>query len=244
MANYSRKLTNQVLDVYECAKEITLNCGYMENIQHLKHLMEKKPYKTIGIKDFVREYLWVVFTCGFKADTVKKHWNQIKQMCCDFDISETNKYTFEELLELSPIKNKKKVKAIKQSCEIIDDSFIEKIHNLQNAEQAKEFFKTLPFIGEVTIYHIMRNMGIDCFKPDRHIVHIKEELGISGEELFDIIVSECKEEYIGVIDHILWRASATIHNVNPNASLVSVALGRDTLNDLPKQISDEDKFLF
>lgn len=237
-------LKDQILDVYEYAKDIMLKCGYRENIRHLKQLMKKKPYKTIEIKDFVREYLWVVFTCGFKADTVKKHWNQIKKMSCDFDISEINKYSFEELLELSPIKNKKKVKAVKQSCEIIDNSFVKKIHELQNADDAKELLKTLPFIGEVTIYHIMRNIGIDCFKPDRHIVHIKEELDISGDQLFKTILSECEEEYIGVIDHILWRASATIHSIDPNASLVSVALGRDELDEIPRQINDEAKFLF
>lgn len=244
MNQNSHNLTNQILDVYECAKEITHKSGYIDNINHLQHLMDKKPYKSITIDNFLREYLWVVYTCGFKADTVRKHWNQIKKMSCEFDISKTKEYSFEELLELSPIKNKKKVKAIKKSCEIINDTFIHKIHNIQDQNDAKKLLKTLPFIGEVTVYHIMRNIGIDCFKPDRHIVHIKEELGISGEQLFNTILSECEEEFIGVIDHILWRASATIHSLDPSASLVSVALGRDTIRDISNQINNEAKFLF
>lgn len=127
---------------------------------------------------------------------------------------------------------------------MIDDSFINKVHRIKNAEDAKRLFKTLPFIGEVTVYHIMRNIGIDCFKPDRHIVNIREELEISSEDLFKIILSEQLEKYIGVIDHILWRASATIHSVNPKSSLVSVALGEDTLDEIPKQMNAQSKFLF
>lgn len=244
MDTISKEIRRKVLDVYEYAKEITQQTGYVKNVEHLKDLMNKKPYKTINTDGFLREYLWVVFTCGFKADTVKKHWTEIKSMCCDFDISKTKQYSFDELLEMSPIKNKKKVKAVKKSCEIINDCFINKVHNIEGAENAKSLLKKLPFIGEVTVYHIMRNIGIDCFKPDRHIVNIKEELGISGEDLFNIILSECEEEFIGVVDHILWRAAATIHTLEPNSSLVGVALGKEEIEEIPKKINGNSKFLF
>lgn len=244
MDKSSKELRRKVLEVYEYAKEITQQTGYLKNIEHLKDLMEKKPYKTINSDVFLREYLWVVFTCGFKADTVKKYWTQIKSMCCDFDISKTREFSFDELLEMSPIKNKKKIRAVKKSCEIIDDSFINEVHNIEDVEAAKSLLKKLPFIGEVTVYHIMRNIGIDCFKPDRHIVNIKEELGISGQNLFNIILSECEEEFIGVVDHILWRAAATIHSLEPNMSLVSMALGENKIDEFPKKINRNSKFLF
>ncbi len=237
-------LKNRVLDVYECAKEIAYKDGYKDNIKHLKELMNKKPYKTISINDFLREYLWVVYTCGFKADTVKKHWNQIEKMCCGFKISKLKKLSFDDLLEQSPIKNRKKLRAIKQSCGIINDGFINEVHNIQNSEEAKKILRNLPFIGEITVYHIMRNLGIDCFKPDRHIVNIRDELGISGKELFDIILAEYEEEYMGVVDHILWRASATIHAIEPKSSLVNFALNGRDLSEIRQQTTPNPQFLF
>ncbi len=236
-------LSEKVLKVYQYAEHIVNEGGYGKQVESLKELMETKPYKTISVEEFFREYTWVVFTCGFKAAYVQKYWNNIKRMCCGFDISKTKELSFEELLEVSPIKNKKKLKAIKQSCEIINDCFVEKIHKIKDKDEAKDLFKTLPFIGEITVYHIMRNIGIDCFKPDRHIVHITRDLNISETDLFQIICSKYKE-YIGVIDYILWRASATLHNLQPNSSLVEFALNGKQLNEVPKNNFMNSNFLF
>lgn len=236
-------LTEKVLDVYQYAEYIINEAGYDKQVEYLRKRMKSEPYKTISIEEFFSEYSWVVFTCGFKADTVREHWEGIKCMCCGFDISKTKTLTLEKLLDKSPIKNKRKVKAIKQSCDIINETFIRKIHNLDCEEDAYNLFKKLPFIGDITVYHIMRNLGIDCFKPDRHITNLTKELELPGEKIFKIIQSKYKE-YIGVIDYILWRASATLHAVQPNSSLVEISMNGNELDGIPKTQLLNDKFLF
>lgn len=244
VSNSDEQLKKRVLEVYESAKQIVYRDSYSANIKHLRGLLDKKPYKSISVNAFLREYLWVVYVCGFRADTVKKHWDGIREMCCGFEISKLKQLSFDDLLEQSPIKNKKKLRAIEQSCSIINDNFIDEVHNIQSSEDAKDLLQTLPFIGEVTVYHIMRNLGIDCYKPDRHIVNIGEELGISEEILFDIILSEYKEEHIGVIDHILWRASATIHAIDPKSSLVKITSKGEDLDRFYKYSDLDPQFLF
>jgi len=236
-------LSEKVLTVYQYAEKIVNEGGFNKQVAYLKDLMERKPFKTISVEQFFREYTWVVFTCGFKAAYVQKYWKNIKKMCCDFDIAKAKELSFEELLEVSPIKNKKKLKAIEQSCDIIDECFIQKVHKIKDKDEAKDLFKILPFIGEITVYHIMRNVGIDCFKPDRHIVHITKDLKISEEDLFEIICSKYKE-YIGVIDYILWRASSTLYNIQPNLSLVEMALNGKRLDEIPRNDFMSGTFLF
>jgi endonuclease III len=237
------ELSEKVLTVYQYAEQLVNEGGFNKQVDYLKDLMETQPYRTISVEQFFREYTWVVFTCGFKAAYVQKYWKHIKKMCCDFDISKAKELSFEELLEVSPIKNKKKLKAIEQSFNIIDEYFIEEVHKIKDKDEAKNLFKTLPFIGEITVYHIMRNVGIDCFKPDRHIVHITKDLKISEEDLFETIRSKYKE-YIGVIDYILWRASSTLHNISPNSSLVEMALKGEQLDEIPKNDFMSGTYLF
>ncbi|TXT54420.1 MAG: hypothetical protein BAJALOKI1v1_2180001 [Promethearchaeota archaeon] len=239
---YNKK-NDKVQKVYQYAKLIVFEGGYKEQINYLRDLIENKPYKTISIKEFFKQYIWVVFTCGFKADYVRKHWTAIKKMCCDFDVKKTTEFSADELLKLSPIKNKKKINAIEQSCKIIDEVFVNNVQEIKCKKDAQTLLKKLPFIGEITVYHIMRNIGIDCFKPDRHIVHITKELSISKKDLFEILCSTHRE-YMGVIDYILWRASATLHDMHPNSSLVEYALKEKNLNDIPQNESKNSTFLF
>lgn len=69
-----------------------------------------------------------------------------------------------------------------------------------------EYLQSLPWIGPITKYHLARNIGIDCVKPDRHLVRLAKYYG------FDSPLKMCEEiqrfvpyERLGTIDVILWR---------------------------------------
>lgn len=68
------------------------------------------------------------------------------------------------------------------------------------------WLQQLPFIGEITVYHLAKNLGVDCCKPDRHLVRIA---ALSGETPAALCARLSKEsgDRVRVVDSVLWRAA-------------------------------------
>ena len=69
------------------------------------------------------------------------------------------------------------------------------------------FCASLPWIGEVTKYHLAKNYGVDCCKPDVHLVRLGQHLGEDPHALCARLARETGYR-IATIDLILWRACA------------------------------------
>jgi hypothetical protein len=203
-------LSNKVLKIYDYAKMVNLAAGYDDYIIYIENLIQQNYYKSLTPQKFFKQYTWVVFTCGFNASVVREHWNNIKKVLFEFDIGKVKALSDEELLLRIPIKNKKKVASIIRASQIITENWLSKIKTASCPEEIKSILLELPHIGGVTIYHLMRNIGIDCFKPDRHIVNIAKSLNSEPEEIFNIIIQSGKERFVGLADHVLWRASSIL----------------------------------
>jgi hypothetical protein len=69
------------------------------------------------------------------------------------------------------------------------------------------FIDTLPMMGPVTRYHLARNIGIDCVKPDRHLMRLAARWGYPNplEMCKDIQNEIGGSEKLGTIDVVLWR---------------------------------------
>ena len=208
------KLREKTLRLFDYAKRLVLEYDYKDQIKWLVNLLEHQIYKEITMPNFFREYVWVVFTTGFKADIIRKHWPKITDTLSDFNINEVRKMSAEWLLENLPIKNKAKCNAIYKTSTLLNDEWLESIKNADNWKLIKDTLIKLPFIGKVTVWHLMRNIGVDCFKPDRHIERLSSLLNIQPKILFEIIIHSKHEKYVGVADYILWRACATLGNAD------------------------------
>ncbi|MFO8017429.1 MAG: hypothetical protein R6U96_02240 [Promethearchaeia archaeon] len=238
------RIETQIINLYEYAKNLVQNSGYREYIHTLTELLEKKPYKTIDSSKFLREYTWVVFSCGFKADTVRKYWSEIQKMLFNFNVKKIRKLTFEEMLNKCPIKNERKVTAIYKTCRDLDKQFLAKIAHLDSEKEAKELFKSLPFIGDITVFHIMRNLGIDCYKPDRHIKNLAKTLGIEEKKIFNILLSKKKVKYVGIADFILWRASACLNSAQKLVEYAQKDLDLEKIDNVVQAEEEVNSFLF
>ena len=68
------------------------------------------------------------------------------------------------------------------------------------------YIDSLPMMGPVTKYHLARNLGLDCVKPDRHLVRLAERFG------YPMPLAMCQDiqrevggsEKLGTIDLVLW----------------------------------------
>jgi hypothetical protein len=196
--------------IYDCAEELVRSLGYGPHIEALKELLEDEIYREVGVREFFREYTWVVFASGFRADIVRSKWRAIRNMLGEFDPAFVRKRGYEKLLEDSPIKNRNKVRALLKGSLIITEAWVEELRGIEDPEELRARLRALPYIGEVTVWHLMRNLGVDVFKPDRHINNLSELLGTDPEGLFEQIVEAGRADYTGVADYILWRACASL----------------------------------
>ncbi len=139
---------------------------------------------------FASEAVWVIISSGMK--------NQIAR------IIEGRIYT--AIANGHPISSafghEGKVKAI----EYILDNKVQLFKDFQKAPLKLEFLKSLPWIGDITKYHLAKNLGLDMVKPDRHLVRIAEKEGKIPYQL-------CKElsiltgDSLAVVDTVIWRAA-------------------------------------
>jgi hypothetical protein len=167
-------------------------------------------------EDFAFECFYVVCVAGFKQDYAKVLCNKI----IDF-INKSPIFEVDDLLKI--YKNKNKCNAIQK----IWNSRVEyrnKFYNLSDINEKIEFLGTLPYIGNITKYHLARNLGLDFVKYDIWI----QRLGVAlygNREYYDKIdnkkllpeikyfcdlmfgkLNEITGEKVGFIDVVLWRA--------------------------------------
>lgn len=166
--------------------------------------------------DFAFECFYVVCVAGFKQDYAKAISNRI----IDFVKGKDN---FEEEDLLKIYKNKMKVRAIKN---IWDNrkKYQEQFYALETTDEKVEFLGKLPHIGNITKYHLARNLGLDFVKYDIWIQRLGVALygskdfvdRVNNSKLLDEIKCFCDEmfndikqetgEKVGFIDVVLWRA--------------------------------------
>jgi len=70
-----------------------------------------------------------------------------------------------------------------------------------------EFFVTLPWIGNITKFHLAKNCGVDVAKPDVHLNRLAELENVTAQELCERLATETGYR-AATIDLILWRACA------------------------------------
>lgn len=230
----------KILNIHDYALRLIEKHGYTEDVEYLRELLSNPLYEKMTMEQFFRQYIWVVFTCGFRARTVKRKWNGIEKMVCDFNPQEVNKKNFDQLLDESPIKNEAKLKGILKTSRLISDEWIKDIRNA-SINEVKEKLKDLPYIGAVTVYHLMRNIGFDVFKPDRHIENLASELEVADEKLFETVIENRDEKYIGVVDYVLWRACEVLESAK---TLVIFAESENEVPYIEGKVRTISDFLF
>lgn len=61
-------------------------------------------------------------------------------------------------------------------------------------------------IGQVTMYHLAKNLGVDCIKPDRHLLRLAKLSSETPKMLGDRL-SQATGDRLAVVDTVLWRAA-------------------------------------
>lgn len=72
------------------------------------------------------------------------------------------------------------------------------------ADDKVAFLGSLPWIGEITKWHLAKNFGVDVVKPDRHLVRVATRYGTDPFTLCDRI-ARASGDRIGTVDYVIWR---------------------------------------
>ncbi len=140
--------------------------------------------------DFCFEYIFVVCNSGMKSQIAIGIYKKIcKAIRSGQDISEV-------------FGHKQKVKGIKM---MIRDH-IKLFQEYLKSEDKIEFCGSVYFMGDIIKYHWAKNLGVNCIKPDRHLVRISEIYNTKPldmcQKLSDII-----GDSLNTVDTVIWRAA-------------------------------------
>lgn len=172
-----------LIDFYTKAKKKVIDAGYRKEIE----MVEKRTFDDMEPVVFYWEYIYVVCNSGMKNQVAEKIFNNYKKR------------------GLVAINHPLKKKAIKQ----LEDCFFlwfDRLKNKKSDEEKILYLETLPHIGKITKYHLARNLGIDCAKPDRHLVRMANAFGYDRDvhQMCKDIADETGDR-IGTVDVVLWR---------------------------------------
>lgn len=79
------------------------------------------------------------------------------------------------------------------------------------------YAQTVPWIGGITCYHMVKNFGADVAKPDVHLKRLADREGVSSQQLCERLAGETGFR-VATVDTVLWRACATgVINSNTGA---------------------------
>lgn len=162
-----------------------INAGYGEEI-----IWQESVREPDTADEFMWQYIWVVISAGMK--------NQVARIIEQRIVGAYNDGSPIE----SAFRHKGKVKAIKGMIEEHDSIFDQYLE----AEDRLEFLSSLPYIGQVTKYHLAKNLGEDVVKPDRHLARIAKHYNTTPIELCRGI-SQATGYRLGTVDLIIWRAA-------------------------------------
>ncbi len=161
-----------------------LELGYGEEIGWQRDLKECES----NIQ-FAKEAIWVILNSGMKEQIARKISDRIYEaLDSGRDISEV-------------FGHKGKVSAIKYVLASSGKLFAEYVE----AKDKIDYLQTIPFIGKITCYHLAKNLGHDCVKPDRHLVRVASKYKQTPDEFCEEL-SKATGERKCVIDIIIWRA--------------------------------------
>lgn len=193
---------SQTIEFYEAAKRYVLAHGYAWEIAW----QESLDFASFTESDLLREASWVVLCSGFREAVVRQIFDFISLCFCDWESAEVIcKYAVHcEAAALTRFANRRKIRAIIDTAEYVRRTGFEgfKARVLANPVEA---LRVLPFIGDVTAFHLAKNLGLPTAKPDRHLQRLASMLGYSDAAGLCADLSAASGDSVQVVDLTLWR---------------------------------------
>jgi len=173
---------------YQVLKTGVIRAGYKADIDWAENI---KPPTTP--EDFAAEIIFVICNSGMKA--------QIARAIFDRVVAAIKAHT----PLIAAFGHKGKVAAIENVWGMRKVLF-DRWKGIDNWQAQLDFAAALPWIGEITKYHVVKNFGAQVAKPDRHLMRIASHNGMSPQAMCERI-SKLSGDSVSVVDTVIWRAA-------------------------------------
>jgi hypothetical protein len=141
---------------------------------------------------FAREAIWVICNSGMKNTVARKIYDKIRDEVFAGGGSARN-----------VVGHPGKAAAIDRIWQERDQLFADYLA----AADKLAFCASLPWIGDITKYHLMKNFGLDCAKPDVHLQRLAAVYKTTPAAMCAALAVQTGFR-AATIDLLLWRASA------------------------------------
>lgn len=178
-----------IADYLRLRKEVE-EAGYEGEIQWAENV---KPVDNPD--DFWGEFAFVVLNSGMKNTVARGIWEKVRPVVEDGGSAH------------SVFGHKGKATAI----DAVYANRAKLLAEYLSAPDKLAFLRSLPWIGPITCYHLAKNFGHDCAKPDRHLVRIA---GNEGTHALCKRLADATGDRIATVDLVIWRA-ATLKLIQP-----------------------------
>jgi hypothetical protein len=192
---------------YYIAKKVVLEEGYADEVDW----QYSASLDTLDEPTFLREAAWVILCSGMREKVVSDKFQAISRAFLDWASARhiVGNAASCERDALVHFGNVRKIGAITQVANMVSRLGIEEIvRNLRS--QGVPYLERFPYIGPVTAFHLAKNIGVPCAKPDRHLASIADRLGYPDAHALCSEIAGVTDEPIPVVDIVLWRF-ATLH---------------------------------
>ena len=137
---------------------------------------------------FWAEFAWVVLNSGMKEQIARQIWNRVRPA----------------------VENGRSAATVfghKGKSAAIDYVYANRERLLGEyiiAVDKLAWLQGLPWIGKITCWHLAKNYGLDCAKPDRHLVRIAGE---EGPHALCARLAKASGDRVATVDLVIWRAA-------------------------------------
>ena len=191
MTSENNSSPKPVILFFDKARNHIIGAGYEPEIDYV----QDRFFKDMDERSLCWEAAFVILaSSGLKEQIVRKNFEKLRDAYVNDD---------DDIFAVIP--NKRQREAIRYVW-MHPAEILQAIRDIPNDADRIEFLDTLPQIGPITKFHLARNLGIDCIKPDIWLERLAEKYGyINPVQMCFEIQAERPEFRIGTIDLILWR---------------------------------------
>jgi len=172
------------LTEYVKIKREVIERGYFKDI-----LWYTKQKSCPNAEVFALQAIWVILATGLKEQSARIIEERVWTALNDGGQVDT------------VFHHKGKAKAI----EFIWRNKEKLFREFNNTEDKLEYLATLPWIGNITKFHLAKNLGLDVCKPSTYLVRIASKYGVDPNSLCRQLAKSSGDR-VSVVDFVLCRA--------------------------------------
>lgn len=187
---------SNMMRAYLDAKVRVVEAGYgndidwAEGLAHVKHTPQS----------ILSEGAWVIVNSGFRYAVARKLWPAMLEAFYDFRPKMVSALCYERAIRV--LAHKGKIHGILDLAREIQKDHGARI--IIDAVDPPKLIR-LNFIGKITCWHYAKVLGVDCVKPDVHLVRAANAAGYNSPLALCKEIRELTGDRLTVVDSVLWR---------------------------------------